>query len=240
MYCSSATRVDNSIIYHNSAPAGSNYYVQVATIFTNCNTAPASGVHPISGDPRFRQTTPCYYRLATNSPSLDQGLASAGATNDLEGVWRPLDSDRDGVAAPDVGAYESLNGLADSNTNGLLDGWEQQYFGSPLSAADPWDDADDDGALNLDESTADTNPFSGQSRLRISGMAWDGEASWLVAVESTSTGRLYTVESSTNLMAAAGWQVTGHQDRRGTGGVLLMREADLGGPQFERVRVEVP
>ncbi len=240
LYCSSATRVDNSIIYHNSAPAGSNYYFHAATTFTNCNTAPSSGVQAVTGDPRFRQTMPGYYRLATNSPSLDQGLASAGVTNDLEGVWRPLDSDRDGVAAPDVGAYESINGLADSNTNGLLDGWETHYFGSPLSAADPWDDADDDGALNHEESTADTDPFSASSRLRVSGMAWDGESSWVVAVESTSTGRLYTVESSTNVMVAAGWQVTGHHDRRGTGGILLMREADLGGPQFERVWVEVP
>ncbi len=51
---------------------------------------------------------------------------------------------------------QALPGL-DSDGDGLLNGWEQQYFGNPLSAIATADD-DLDGADNLHEQAAGTNP----------------------------------------------------------------------------------
>jgi 1,4-alpha-glucan branching enzyme len=54
----------------------------------------------------------------------------------------------------------------DSDGDGLLNGWEQQYFGGPISAvasADP----DHDGANNLQEQAAGTDPNAASSVLRF-------------------------------------------------------------------------
>jgi 1,4-alpha-glucan branching enzyme len=54
----------------------------------------------------------------------------------------------------------------DSDGDRLSNGWEQAYFGDPLSAVADADD-DHDGATNLQEQAADTNPLSAVSVLRI-------------------------------------------------------------------------
>lgn len=45
----------------------------------------------------------------------------------------------------------------DADADGLLNGWEQQYFGDPL-IANPLEDSDGDGLNNYAEMAADTNP----------------------------------------------------------------------------------
>ncbi len=57
----------------------------------------------------------------------------------------------------------------DSDGDGLLNGWEQKYFGSP-TAADPKADDDGDGANNLQEQTAGTDPTSPDSVLAFTGV----------------------------------------------------------------------
>ncbi len=54
----------------------------------------------------------------------------------------------------------------DSDGDGLLNGWEQQYFGNPLSALATADN-DLDGANNLQEQAANTNPNSADSVLKF-------------------------------------------------------------------------
>lgn len=54
----------------------------------------------------------------------------------------------------------------DSDGDGLRNGWEQTYFGSPTSGDASADD-DLDGASNLQEQAADTNPNSDTSVLRF-------------------------------------------------------------------------
>jgi 1,4-alpha-glucan branching enzyme len=54
----------------------------------------------------------------------------------------------------------------DSDGDGLLNGWEQQHFGDPISAVATADD-DLDGMNNLQEQAADTDPKSAISSLKF-------------------------------------------------------------------------
>ena len=54
----------------------------------------------------------------------------------------------------------------DRDADGLPDAWETAHFGSPVNA-NPALDADNDGASNLAEFTADTDPTNPASRFRI-------------------------------------------------------------------------
>jgi len=54
----------------------------------------------------------------------------------------------------------------DSDGDGLLNGWEQTYFGSPLSGS-ATADSDGDGVNNLQEQAAATNPNSAASVLKF-------------------------------------------------------------------------
>jgi hypothetical protein len=56
---------------------------------------------------------------------------------------------------------QALPGL-DSDGDGLLNGWEQQHFGNPLSGIATADD-DLDGANNLQEQAAGTDPNQASS-----------------------------------------------------------------------------
>lgn len=78
----------------------------------------------------------------------------------------------DGSGQVAVGPYsvlvlsrQALPGL-DSDRDGLLNGWEQQYFGNPLDGIAAADD-DLDGVTNLQEQTADTHPKLACSVLRF-------------------------------------------------------------------------
>ena len=86
------------------------------------------------------------------------------------------DPDFDGLANLAEQAAGTNPSLADSDDDGLPDGWEIANFGN--QTADPYDDPDDDGAINLDEYEAsrgllvtrdpdgtvtDLTPFTGSS-----------------------------------------------------------------------------
>jgi hypothetical protein len=61
----------------------------------------------------------------------------------------------------------------DSDADGLPNGWEEQFFGDPL-AANPLNDDDHDGANNLHEYRADTDPRSADSVLRLTAASVEG------------------------------------------------------------------
>jgi 1,4-alpha-glucan branching enzyme len=61
----------------------------------------------------------------------------------------------------------------DSDGNGLLNGWEQANFGSPVGA-DPLADPDGDGMNNLQEQAAGTDPNDPNSVLKFTGIQVTG------------------------------------------------------------------
>ena len=67
---------------------------------------------------------------------------------------------------------QALPGL-DSDGDGLLNGWEQTYFGSPVAGV-ATSDSDGDGANNLHEQAANTAPNSAASILKFTNIQHTG------------------------------------------------------------------
>src|SRR3974390_1632258 len=68
-------------------------------------------------------------------------------------------------------AASSKAQIVDLNGNGMSDIWELIYGASALA---PGGDADGDGASNLQEATAGTNPFDSNSVPKIAGLTLSG------------------------------------------------------------------
>ncbi len=65
-----------------------------------------SGPTNLFSDPLLVDPAGSDYRLRSGSPAIDTGTAAGAPPDDLRGQRRPLDGDRDAVAAVDRGAYE--------------------------------------------------------------------------------------------------------------------------------------
>ena len=65
-----------------------------------------TGTGNITGDPKLANPTAGDYHLAYGSPCIDAGVNIAALTSDLDLKTRPLDGNRDEVAAWDIGCYE--------------------------------------------------------------------------------------------------------------------------------------
>lgn len=98
----------------------------------------------------------------------------------------------------------------DTDSDGLPDTWELQYFGS-ATGADPYGDDDGDGMLNIEEFIAGTIPVpaggGATSYFKAATFTFTNNA---VSYQSV-TGRLYRLWSITNLLASHWAQVGGPQ-----------------------------
>jgi subtilisin family serine protease len=98
-----------------------------------------------------------------------------------------------------TGGRLNLLRIVDTDRNGLPDWWEQTYF-SRLLGTDANADADHDGASNLAEWLAGTNPTNAASCLRLlapSATATNG----IVLRWPSVAGKTYRLERATNLLA---------------------------------------
>ena len=121
----------------------------------------------------------------------------------------------------------------DANGNGLPDWWESQFFGGN---ANPTADPDHDGASNLAEYLAGTDPTSGASVFAFIEIR-KSPAAGLIVDWSSSTNRSYRLERSTDLLSGFSAIQTNlpaspprntYEDSTATGP----------GPYFYRLRVE--
>jgi hypothetical protein len=234
IFCDGGGLLVNAIIYDNTAPLGPNNYNQSAGSWSYCCTTPLLGDHPVTGPPRLIDE----YRLATNSPCLD--VATEILNRDIDGQWRPLDSDDSGLAVSDLGACERMNACADSDWDGMPDGWEQEHYGTPFGCTQPNGDDDLDGDSNLRESIADTDPGDPASYLRITAISC--VTTGRIVQLHSSSNRLYTLEATEQPPTPAFWFICA--SARGNGGVLSMLASNqvdqVTNHVWDRVRVRVP
>lgn len=65
------------------------------------------GSNYVEGDPLFVNASGANFHLGDNSPAIDAGSATNAPVDDFDGRSRPLDGNGDGVAAYDIGAFET-------------------------------------------------------------------------------------------------------------------------------------
>jgi subtilisin family serine protease len=96
-----------------------------------------------------------------------------------------------------TGGRLNLQRTVDTDSNGLPDWWELQYFGH-LTGTDPNADPDHDGMNNLAEWIAGTNPTNAASVLRLT-LVSATNANNIVVGWSSVAGKNYWLQRSTNL-----------------------------------------
>jgi hypothetical protein len=114
----------------------------------------------------------------------------------------------------------------DLNTNGMSDVWEQIYGASALL---PDADADGDGASNLMEALAGTNPFNTNSLPKIS--AAGISASGFTVTLAVELGKQYQLQSVSNL-ASTNWFVETNVIVRSGSSLSLSAAAGVNGKFF--------
>ncbi|MCI5193365.1 MAG: hypothetical protein D3915_09600 [Candidatus Electrothrix sp. AU1_5] len=149
----------NNIFYKNTGIAPDDFYIKSYVSATGYNnlfnprkvfvTFTQSGGN-LNTDPLFANPTNGNYRLSASSPVIDAGFDSAPSLSqlDLDGQNRIMDGDNDGTAHVDIGTYEYNQN--DTDSDGMADTWEIEYFGD-IQTANATTDQDKDGYSDLQE-----------------------------------------------------------------------------------------
>lgn len=200
------------------------------------------------------------YHLATNSPCINSGSVVSAVlsvtnrlgetadilitvSNDVDRLGRPLDGLGDSLAVHDIGPYEFLRPSADSNGDGIPDGW---YAGYGLNPADPQEglsNPDADPARTGEEYVADTNPTNAASFLQVTHIDphTDGVPAQ-VTFGPSRTNRWYTLQHNDNLPVSGWSDSTGQPARPGNGSNTdILPDTDPPGThRHYRIKVQIP
>ena len=101
--------IASSILYYNYASTNANVSVGSGSLDYSCTTPdPGVGVGNITNNPQFvaYDGFPPDFHLLATSPCIDKGDPLSAATNDYDGVARPIDGNADGTNTADMGAFE--------------------------------------------------------------------------------------------------------------------------------------
>jgi len=229
--------LENCIVYDNQSvqyPDTANYY---AGSMNNCCTWPSIyGTGNITNAPIFADASNEDYRLTASSPGIDAGRTNE-LVEDFDGTPRPLDGQGDGLALPDMGAYEFFLASADSDGDSISDGWEMDHGFNPVDATDASGNLDNDPYDNREEFVADTDPNDSNDWFRIIGT--DRLPEWTVYFDSSSN-RFYTLLWCTNLVDGVWTNVPGTPPRMGAGGADSMTATNNLSAEFYKLTVELP
>lgn len=163
--CNSGTLKAENATFHQPGPLADGY---VAGYLTNCLVVGVAdtGLYSLSvvscvglsSDVGVFQSfgTGSHY-LPANSPYIDAG-SGTGYGVGLQNYTTQVGQAVEGGSTVDIG-YHYYPDDSDGDTDGLLDGWEIQYFGN-LSQT-PTGDYDGDGVSNLEEFQLGRNPTVG-------------------------------------------------------------------------------
>ena len=113
-------------------------------------------------------------------------------------VFSP-DTDGDGLTDANEDWLGTDPLKSDTDGDRMPDGWEIMQRFDPTNAADGLLDADADGASNAHEYVAGTDPDDSASVFVIAGFETPPPSNTVVLVWSSVTGRVYDIESGTNL-----------------------------------------
>ena len=167
--------------------------------------------------PLFDDAANGLFTLRSDSPGIDGGSTNIAPAWDKDRTPRPLDGDGNGVALPDVGAFETVLATSDSDRDSMRDGWELENLLNP-TVDDAARDQDGDGLRNADERTAGTNPTQASSSLNLETiLPVTGER--LTIRWPSVAGRLYAIEVNNGFAWPAAWQLL-EGNLAGTGTVL--------------------
>ncbi|MBI1176898.1 hypothetical protein GC207_05610 [bacterium] len=199
----------NCIIHFNSAPQGTNH--MYSTLDFCCTIPkPDGGTANITDDPGFIDQDAGDYRLSIRSACVEAAIDFDSITNDILGFVRPVDGDVDGIALPDIGAYEYDAGRVDS---------------------------DGDGATDFEEGIMDTSPTDPVSYLHIATVSIGFPATLQF---SSSSKRLYTLYSTPTLGLPVWSVVPGNADLPGNDGQQTFTDTSKQGIRFYRIEVRKP
>jgi hypothetical protein len=206
--------------------------------YSMMNPATSPGPGNIYDDPQFVDAAGGDFRLATNSPCIDKGTNAdwmASAT-DLDGKPRLLN------AVVDMGAYESIPPVSDSDADQIPDWWMWKYFrhftGMAEDQSRATDSADGTGVDNLYKYTADLDPTNPLSVFQIAAIG-DLSPGHSVSFHA-SPDRWYSLRWATNLVSGGWLDVSDQVGIQGEGTLMSLTDTNAAPGRFYQVGVQAP
>lgn len=158
---------------------------------------PVAETNPVVGvDPQLANPAGGDYTLLATSPAIGAGRTEPNIAADLAGHCY--------ANPPAIGAREFVDpDTVDTDRDGMPDVWEELHELDPEDAADAGLDGDLDGATNLEEFIAGTDPGDPESVFRLTfTVATDQNGRVEFAAQ---TGRSYRLETR-ELASNSGWE----------------------------------